>query len=148
MPAIAAVITRTRYKQLRRFLHANDNTLQDKGNHLYKVQPLLDGVRANCIRIEPEIEHSIDEQIIPAKTKYSGIRQYNPKKPVKWGFKNFVRAGKSGIMYDFFIYTDALSASEKCTGQYVVTRLCETLPHNKNHKLFFDNWFSSLSLCL
>ena len=28
--------------------------------------------------IKQEIENSIDEQIIPAKTKYSGIRQYNP----------------------------------------------------------------------
>ena len=44
-------------------------------------------MRNNCRTIKPEIENSIDEQIIPAKTKYSGIKQYNPKKPVKWGFK-------------------------------------------------------------
>ena len=36
--------------------------------------------------------------------KCSRIRQYNPKKPVKWDFKNFVRVGKSGIIYDFFLY--------------------------------------------
>jgi len=28
----------------------------------------------------------------------------NPKKSVKWAFKNFVRAGASVIMYDFFLY--------------------------------------------
>ena len=44
-------------------------------------------MRNNCCTIKQEIENSIDEQIIPAKTKYSGIKQYNPKKPVKWGFK-------------------------------------------------------------
>ena len=33
------------------------------------------------------LSHSIDEQIIPAKTKYSRVRQYNSKKPTKWGFK-------------------------------------------------------------
>ena len=54
--------------------------------------------------IEPERVHSIDEQIIPKKTKRSRLRQYNPKKPKKWGFKMFVRAGRSGMMCDFFLY--------------------------------------------
>ena len=56
----------------------------------------------NCQKIEPEPIHSIDKQIMPAKTKPSRIRQYNPQKPKKSGFKMFVRAGHSGIMYDFF----------------------------------------------
>ena len=103
---VASIMPLKCYKKLRQFLHANDNANKDdpanKGNRLYKVQPVLDGVRQNCLKLEPESNHSIDEQIIPAKTKYSGIRQYNPKKPTKWGFKNFVCAGKSGIIYDFF----------------------------------------------
>ena len=70
-------------KKIRQFLHVNDNTRKDesgnKDNRLYKVQPVIEGVRQNCLKIEQEICHSIDEQIIPAKTKYSGIRQYNPK---------------------------------------------------------------------
>ena len=112
-----------------------------------KSNQSLDHVRNNCITIEPEIEHSIDEQIIPAKTTYSGIRQYNPKKPVKWGFKNFVHAGSSGIMYDFFLYTGKAD-KQKVTGPYVVLRLLETLPKNQRFKVFFDNWFSSIPLCL
>ena len=70
----------------------------------YEVQPIIDHVRNNCLSIDPEIENSINEQIIPAKTTYSGVRQYNLKKPVKWCFKNFVRSESSGIMYDFFVY--------------------------------------------
>ena len=62
--------------------------------------------------IEPEPVYSIDEQIILAKTKRSGIRQYNPKKPKIWGFKMFVRAGQSGIMYDFFQYAGKDSANK------------------------------------
>jgi len=38
------------------------------------------------------------------KQKKSKIRQYNPKKPKKLGFKNLVCAGNSGMMYDFYIY--------------------------------------------
>ena len=66
--------------------------------------------------MSPEIENSGDEQIILGKTTYSGIRQYNLKKPVKWGFKNFVSSGSSGKMHGFFIYSDKPSNGEKCTG--------------------------------
>ena len=148
---IADVMSRNRYQQLREFLHVSDNLQRDNpentGNKLYKIQPIMEHVRNNCIEIEPEQEHSIDEQIIPAKNKYSGIRQYNPRKPVKWGFKNFVRAGSSGITYDFFLYTGKVKDT-KVTGSYVVERLLETLPRMKNFKVFFDNWFSSIPLCL
>ena len=38
------------------------------------------------------------------KQTLSGIRQYNPKKPKKWGVIMIVRAGQSRMMYDFFLY--------------------------------------------
>ncbi|XP_065665427.1 piggyBac transposable element-derived protein 2-like [Hydra vulgaris] len=127
-PKIADLMSLSRYKKIREFLHAADNSrLNDPNQKL----------------------GSIDKQIIPAKTRYSGIRQYNPKKPVKWGFKNFVCSGISGVVYDFFLYTGAAAiGSEKCNGSYVVKRLIESLPKNQNFKLCFDNWFCSLDLCL
>ena len=80
-----------RYKKLWQYLHFSDNSKIDDAENkklkLYKIQPVIDHMRNDCRTIKPEIENSIDEQIIPAKTKYSGIKQYNPKKPVKWGFK-------------------------------------------------------------
>ena len=85
--------------------------------------------------------------MVPAETKRSGIRQYMPKKIHKRGFKNFVRAGVSGIIYDFFFYTGQNSAGrEKCGSSEVVLRLVEELPKNQNFQLFMDNWFSTLSL--
>ena len=94
---IASTLLLKRYKKLREFLHVVDNTEKDKpenkGDKCFKVKPLLEAVRTNCNKIEPEVNHSIDEQIIPAKTKKSrGVRQYNPKKPHKCGFKNLLRA--------------------------------------------------------
>ena len=91
--------------------------------------------------------------IIPSKTKFSKIRQYNPKNPKKWGFKNLVRAGSSGMMYDFYIYS---GKEEEVDAQYknlqksvkVVARLCKELPCHQNHKVFFDNWFTTLYLML
>ncbi len=65
------------------------------------------------------------------------------------GFQNFVRAGKSGMMYDFFLYEGSKSTGkDKCKADDVVRKLCETLPKNENHRIFFDNWFSTIELCL
>ena len=55
---------------------------ENKDDRLFKVK-LLDAVQANCLKIEHECIHSIDEQIILAKTKQSrGVHQYNPKKHI------------------------------------------------------------------
>ena len=137
---IADVMGRNRYKTLRRYLHANDNSLLEdetnKKNKLFKIQPVIDHVKFNCREIQPEKDQSIDEQIIPAKTAYNGIRQYNPKKPKKWGFENFVCSGSSGFMYDFFLYRGSSTADgQKCTGSYAVLRLIEKLPKNQDNRL-------------
>ena len=41
---------------------------------------IIEAVRNKCIKIEPDEYHPVDEQVIPSKTKYTGICQYNPKK--------------------------------------------------------------------
>lgn len=149
---IASRMKLNRYETLRKFLHANDNNKKNDpeniNDKLFKVRPLLDMVRDNCLKIEPEQCHSIDEQIIPAKTKRSGgVKQYNPQKIHKWGFKNMVRAGKSGIMYDFFLYAGKHSAgAENCGAEKSVLRLVENIPKNQNYRVYFDNWFSTLAL--
>lgn len=154
-PPVADVMPRGRFQKLKKYLHFVDNmtyneTVPDK---LFKIRPVLEKVRNQCLLIPPEECHSVDEQVIPSKTRYSKIRQYNPKKPNKWGFKNLVRAGASGIIYDFYIYggkveqdpvTDGFENLQKSA--QVVARLCKDLPHHANHKLFFDNWFSTISL--
>ena len=87
---IADIMSRNRYQDIRLHLHANDNSKRDdpenKDYKLFKVEPY----RGSCrnIALEQEENHSIEEQIIPAKTKHSGIRQYKPKKTKK--LKNWV----------------------------------------------------------
>ena len=113
---------------------------------LFKVSPLLDLIRNNCIKIEPGKSHAIDEQILPTKTKRGGgVKQCNPKKKLhKWGFKNMVRAGQSGIVYDLNIYGGKHSAgAERCRAEESVLRLVEEIPKNQNYQVFFDNWFST-----
>ena len=97
-------MSRNRFQLFLENLHFVNNYEIDKNDKLAKIRPIVDIVRNQCIEVEPEEYHSVDKQIIPSKTKFSSIWQYNPKKPKKWGFKNLIHAGSSGIMYDFFIY--------------------------------------------
>ena len=55
-------------------------------------------------------------------SRKSIIRQYNPKKPKKWGFKNLVRAGASGIMYNFYFY-----AGKKMKNQMAKRKNCKNV---------------------
>lgn len=88
----------------------------------------------------------------PTKAR-SYLKQYLPLKPHKWGYKLFVICGVSGYAYNFEIYTGSENnANERvqfdepdlgATGNTVV-RLARVIPTNKNHKLYFDNYYTSL----
>ena len=152
-PAIADVMSRNRFSELRRYLHFVDNNSEhDKEDKLFKIRPIIEAVRNQCIKIEPEEFQSVDEQIIPSKTRFTKIRQYHPKKPKKWGFKNLARAGSSGFMYDFYLYSGKETTNNNVPYNHlqksaqVVAKPCQELPGQKGHKLFFDNWFSTLEL--
>lgn len=109
---VADVLSRNRFEELKKYIHFNDNTLNknptdSEFDKLFKVRPLLENLRANTVRINPEEMHSVDEQIIPYKGR-SSIKQYIKNKPHKWGFKVFTRAGASGIIYDFAVWEKEL----------------------------------------
>ena len=113
---------------------------------------MIEAIRNECVKVTPGEYHSVDNQIISSKTKYTKIRQYNPKKLL--GFQNLVGVGSSGFMYDFFLYAGKTEASvpdkynhlQKCV--QVAARLCEHLQGNIRHKLFFDNLFTTTDLLI
>ena len=133
-------VTLKPYETLRKFLLVNDNDSRNNtknlNDKLFKMRPLLDLVRNNCIKIEPERIHSIDEQIIPAKTKCSGgAKLYNMKKIHKWSFKNMVRTGQSWIVYNFFTYDGKHSAgAERCGTEESVLRFVVEIPKTQTIK--------------
>lgn len=150
---IVKVMGRKRFDHLRTYIHMNDNTnVKQKGepgyDPLFKVRPVLEKVRANCLKVEPEENHSIDEQMIPFKGKL-GMKQYIKNKPQKWGIKVFTRAGVTGLVYDFEVYTGKGTVTNErglgVAGE-VVLRLVSEVPKGLNYKCFFDNWFTSPEL--
>ena len=74
----------SRFLELRRYLYFVDNTAtHDSDNKLFKIRPVVYIVRKKCVKVMSEEYHSVKQQIIPPKTKYTKIWQYNPKKTQK-----------------------------------------------------------------
>ena len=125
----------------------------DKNDKLAIIKPSIEDVCNEFLKIEPKEFHSIDKQIIPSKTKFSSIHQYNTKKAKKWGFKNLVKKSRSsGFMYKFYTYEGKIETnlSTMITLIYKsVPRLLQGLPRSYqvewiiNYSLVigFQPWF-------
>ena len=74
---VSSTLSLERNKKLRQFLHVVDNTEKDenKGDKCFKIKELLELVRANCNKIEPEVNHFIDEQTIPTMVSDNAIHK-------------------------------------------------------------------------
>lgn len=152
---IADIMPLKKYQKIRKFLHFSDNSLTND-DRFFKVRSLLDDVRNNCLKIPNENNQSIDEMMVPYKGTRAGSRkQYMPMKPKKWGMKMYVRAGVSGLVYDFIIYggddtfrQHSFSKFEDRFdfGQKIVLALCQTMPNPELKAVYFDNFFTNLEL--
>lgn len=103
------------------------------------MRPLLALLLDAHLLTEREERMSIAKQTIAYKGKNS-LQQYLRKKPNKWGFKVIARCSVSGLTYDFFLHYDGKgpSVTETCgfqPGDFVI-KLCETLPEDKNFKVY------------
>lgn len=148
---ISKLMPRTRFDWLLGNLHMNDNALQPKHGHpefdkLYKIRPLLVALSQNFAKYyKPSKNISVDESMIRFKGR-SSLRQYMPNKPIKRGYKVWVRASQSGYIDEFQIYTGKIGVkAEVNLGSRVVTDLTRSLA-NLNHMVYFDNYFTSLPL--
>ena len=54
--------------------------------------------------------------------------------------------GTSGICYDFIFYTGKADTSQYGFCTDVVLELCQTVPFMINHKVYFDNYFTTIRL--
>lgn len=84
--AIADCMSRREFEELSRFLHFNDNSKlftnrKDPAyDPMFKISPLLESLRQQCLQVAPEQRQAIDEQMIPFKGR-NQLRQYLPNKP-------------------------------------------------------------------
>jgi len=138
---VADRISRRRFEEISRYLHFADNaTLPARGEdgyeRLQKVQPIITVIRERCLQMFRPLGRS-------------SMKQYLPKKPVKRGFKVWVRAdAQTGFFCDFQIYTGKLADGEGVEhglGERVVLQLSQNI-EGRNHQVFCDNFFTTCGL--
>ena len=151
---IADKISRDRFCEIQRFLHFVDNDfLQPYGSDGYdrlgKVRPIIDHLVGKYLEMyNPNKQVSIDEAMVPYKGR-SSMKQYLPKKPVKRGFKIWMRGDSiNGYISELEVYTGKQGNKvEVGLGRRVVETLTAKLKE-KHHHIYFDNYFSSVDLLL
>ena len=139
---------KNRFQEISCYLHFNDSTNElPRGapgyDRLFKISPILNHVRSKCQQsFKPSQNISVDEE----NDRFS--RQYMPAKPTKYGIKVWMAADASnGYVLNFDVYLGKEAGHQRIhgLGYDVVTKM--VLPFmNKNHHVFFDNFFSSVRL--
>ncbi|KAJ8895093.1 hypothetical protein PR048_000418 [Dryococelus australis] len=137
---IASLMSLKKYQQIRHFIHFVNN--DENCDRYFKIRHLLNIIRERWLQLDHE--------------KAGSRRQYLPTKhKKKWRFKAFVRAGVSGIIYDFLPYeSDDTFRNRLFTGEEdlfelgpkVVIGLCKTIPNPAASDVYFDNFFTTLPL--
>lgn len=148
--SIQECMSRDRFKTILRYLHVNDNSKIDKDDKLYKIRPMIQSMNNKFLASNnPKENLSIDESMIKFKGRTS-LKQYNPMKPIKRGYKLWCIADMDGYIYNFEVYTgknksNLQTKSDLGLGGDVVMRMIKSF-EGRNHRIYFDNFFSSVEL--
>ena len=106
VPFVFNALPRNRFTQILANLHMNDNESVPQNNKdwLYKLRPFIDMLNRNYKLLYNISEYlSIDESMVLFKGR-STMKQYNPLKPIKHGYKIWMRAAMDGYISKFSIY--------------------------------------------
>ncbi|KAJ8884000.1 hypothetical protein PR048_015856 [Dryococelus australis] len=104
---VADMMSRDSWVEIKSNLHTNDNAKQVQKNNpnrdkLFKVRPMINLLLPKFQSIPKDQLLCIDEQIVPFKGE-SSVKQYNPRKPHKWGYKIFVLCDNKGMILKFTV---------------------------------------------
>ena len=148
---ITDILPIKRFEQIKRFLHVSDNMQMPKDcpDKLFKIRPLIDAFKERFQMIAPTEDLCIDEQMVPFKGR-SKLKQYNPQKPKKWGYKLYLLTSPEGLIFNFEIHTGTIDV---CPGQpdlqasgNIVMKLLGHIPWHQWLKLFINNWYTGVPL--
>ena len=144
-------ISRDRFREISQYFHFVDNTtLRLPGSEGYdrigKVRPILIYIAERFLTLyNPNRDCSINEAMILYKGR-SSMKQHIPLKPVRRGFKVWMRADScTGFVSEFQVYVGKEGEAEDGLGARVIKDLTQNIK-NKYHHVYCDNFFTSLFL--
>ena len=148
---IADLISRQRFRDISRYLHfVNNDHLVPRSDPSYdrlgKIRPLIEHLSEKFEALYNATKNlAVDEAMIKFQGR-SSLKQYMPMKPIKRGIKVWVLADSAnGYFIKFDVYTGKQKDRQVGLGEYIVKTLTNELK-NKNHHVFFDNFFTSVKL--
>ncbi|XP_022805006.1 piggyBac transposable element-derived protein 4-like [Stylophora pistillata] len=151
---IKKVMSKNRFEEISCYLNFSDSSVEPaRGtpgfDRLYKIRRIFDSILGNCqTKFKPTKNLSVDEGMIGFRGRLS-FRQYMPAKPTKYRIKVWMAADSSnGYVLNFDVYLG--KEADGCRrihglGYDVVTKLIRPFM-NRNHHVFFDNFFTSTKL--
>lgn len=149
IPIIRHAFSRDRFWEIKRFFHVVDNNLAKEANRKdFKVSVLYDYLNEKFKQFGILDENvAIDEQMV----KYFGhssLKQFIINKPIRFGMKNWVVAGKSGYCYYVKLYCgkEKSQPSNEPFGIRVVLELIRKCSVDSTNCIFADNFFMSCEL--
>ena len=143
---ITHLFTRRRFKELLRFFCVSpphpSPALYDPLPHVRSFIHTLN--RFFAAAYQPSCHLVIDEAIVAYKGR-SGIKQYIPMKPHKWGYKIWCLSNENYLLH-FEVYEGkAANSSEHGATYDTVMRMVQSYTHMQ-HILFIDSYFTSPTL--
>ncbi|XP_046399947.1 piggyBac transposable element-derived protein 3-like [Ischnura elegans] len=153
-PLVRNVMSRNRFEEIKRWLHLADNSHLGVNDKFAKLRPFFDKLNERFAKFGIfSHELSIDEQMVPYFGRHSS-KMYVKGKPVRFGFKVWCLASAQGYVFHFKPYagsgdkykTNINNGENLGLGEKVVLDLLSVVQFPGEHKLFFDNFFTSHSL--
>ena len=147
---IKRTMTKNRFQEISQLFHLNNLSEEpargeENFDRLYKCRPALTSTLRNAQRCYcPKKNISIDEGMIAFKGRLS-FRHYLPAKPTKYGIKVWMVADASNrYVVNFSVYLGSKGQKRRIhgLGYDVVMNMARPFL-NRNHHVFFDNFFSS-----
>lgn len=153
--AVSESMRQSRFLQICRFLHLEDNTKINQQDKAWKIRPLMELLKERCIRnFQPEEQLSYDESMVKYFGKHS-CKQFIRGKPIRFGYKMWCLNTKEGYLINFELYQGQSSKSNtdygllfgKASAPLLV--LLDELPESKRnlrYHIHMDNLFSGPNL--
>lgn len=149
---VSDAMPRLTFQKILQNLHCNDNACLSSNNKdkLFKLRPIIDKLNLSFkSHYFGTQQISVDESMVKFKGR-STLKQFNPMKPIKRGYKIWSMADQKGYMLAFKRYQgkeetmnpefDSLGPGER-----VVLELTKSV-WNQYREIYFDYYFSSTKL--
>ncbi|XP_021000286.2 piggyBac transposable element-derived protein 3-like [Parasteatoda tepidariorum] len=148
LPFIQNVVSRQRFRAIKKYNHLCNNDQIDTADNLAKVKCFIEMFCKKLQQFRTFSEYlSVDEDMIPYTGRHSA-KMYMRGEPIKFGYKLRALTSSQSYPYSLQVYVEKETTAEcnRPLGTRVVLDLIERVENCRRHKVYVDNFFNSLPL--